>query len=238
MARLFTSFHQLMNTVAGTWFVDMSKKQFTPWDPQAGESAQAFAAFVAYRDLGPERSIDAVVRELDKSRTLIGRWSGRWKWVKRAQAYDAHLDEIKRKAHESAIANKARRIMSSYEVLEGMSGYGQGDITDLLNENGEFDLADIKRRGLGGLIKSITRHSNGSVARIEMYDAMEARETIGRYYKLWERGPREIRDPEAVLAKLLGISPKQLPPAYDVESDVDVPGEAGRECKRKQRALS
>src|SRR5712691_12687320 len=127
----------------------LSKKAPALWDPQPGESAQAFAAFVEYRDLGPERSIDAVVQKLDKSRTLIGRWSGRWRWVKRARAYDAHLDEIRRKAHESAIANKARRIMSSYEVLEGMSAYGVGDITDLLNENGEFDLADIKRRGLG-----------------------------------------------------------------------------------------
>jgi hypothetical protein len=106
-----------------------------------------------------------------------------------------------------------------------MSAYGEGDITDLLNENGEFDLADIKRRGLGGMIKSITRHSNGSVARIEMYNAMEARETIGRYYKLWDRGPREIRDPEAVLAKLLGVTPKQLPPPLPINCDADVDGE-------------
>jgi hypothetical protein len=46
---------------------------------------------------------------------------------------------------------------------------------------------------------------------------------MGRYYRLWERGEREITDPEAVLAKLLGINRKQLPPA-DFDAD-DVDGE-------------
>jgi hypothetical protein len=36
-----------------------------------------------------------------------------------------------------------------------------------------------------------------------------------------ERGERPIDDPEAVLAKLLGVRPKQLPPAEALDADVD-----------------
>lgn len=189
-----------------------TKSESVPWEQQPGESSPAFAAFAEYRDLGPERSIDAVVQKLDKSRTLIGRWSGRWEWVKRVHAYDAHLDEVMREARESALAKRSRHIMTSQEVLEGLSAHGDGDITDLLNERGKFDLIEIKKRGLGRLIKSLKYHANGSVARVELYDAKDAKETIGRYYKLWDRGERAIDDPREFLARLLKMDPKRLPP--------------------------
>jgi hypothetical protein len=39
---------------------------------------------------------------------------------------------------------------------------------------------EIKERGLGGLIKSLTVHENGSVRRVELYDAKGAKELVGR----------------------------------------------------------
>jgi hypothetical protein len=199
-------------------------KETAPWGQQVDESAPAFAAFVTYRDLDPkERSIDAVVQKLHKSRTLIGRWSGRWEWVRRIRAYDAHVDDIKRQARESAIAKQSRHIMTSAEVLEGISAHGDAAITDLMNEEGRFDLVDIKKRGLGGLVKSLTFHENGEVRRVELYDAKSSKELMGRYYKLWERGYREIEDDEElarrVLAKLTGTKRHLLPPANS--NDVD-----------------
>lgn len=192
------------------------------WERQPKESWQAFEGFVTYRDLGPERSLAEVRKKLHKSATIFARWSRQYEWVKRCHAYDDHLDAIKRTARESAIAKKARHVMTSFEVLEGMSAHGQGDITDLLDEKGEFDLVEIKRRGLGGLIKSITYHANGKVARVELYDAKDAKDIMGRYYKLWDRGDRPIDDPEAVLAQLLGVKRSQLPPADFTDAEFEV----------------
>jgi hypothetical protein len=63
------------------------------WQQQPGETDKAYQAFVTYRNLEPEqRSITRVVSELNKSRTLIGRWSSQWSWVERAREWDAHQD--------------------------------------------------------------------------------------------------------------------------------------------------
>lgn len=78
-----------------------------PWDPQAEESRQAYEAFVCYRDLGSERSLEAVGRRLEKSWKLCGRWSSRWKWLDRVAAYDAHMADIEQKAREKALTKKA-----------------------------------------------------------------------------------------------------------------------------------
>lgn len=78
-----------------------------PWEPQKGETRQAYEAFTCYRDLGSERSLEAVGRELEKSWKLCGRWSSRWKWIDRAAAYDAHMAEIEQKAREKALTKKA-----------------------------------------------------------------------------------------------------------------------------------
>ena len=73
-----------------------------PWEQQPGEGAKAFEAFAAYRDMGADRSVRKVAQALDKSRTLIGKWSSTYNWPERARAYDRDLD---RRAHEQAVRN-------------------------------------------------------------------------------------------------------------------------------------
>ena len=46
-----------------------------PWERLEGEGVKAYEAFSVYRELGEERSIRAVAKQLNKSTTLIGRWS-------------------------------------------------------------------------------------------------------------------------------------------------------------------
>lgn len=78
-----------------------------PWEPQVGESTPAYRAFAEYRDLGADRSQDAVSAKLGKSRQLLSRWAVKWKWVERTQAYDAHMESIEQKAREKALTKKA-----------------------------------------------------------------------------------------------------------------------------------
>jgi hypothetical protein len=64
------------------------------------ESHKAFAAFKTYLDLGPQRSLVAVADKLDKHRTQLERWSKKYDWSARVQAYTAHLADIERKTAE------------------------------------------------------------------------------------------------------------------------------------------
>lgn len=83
----------------------MPKRQepeIAPWEQQPGESAKAFEAFAIYRDMGVERSVRKVTQRLNKSLTLIGKWSSRYNWPERARAYDRDLD---RQAHAQAVRN-------------------------------------------------------------------------------------------------------------------------------------
>lgn len=71
----------------------MKKETNKPWERQKGESAQAFEAFTTYRDMGPERSQQAVSRKLAKSRQIISRWSSQWNWLERVRAYENELEK-------------------------------------------------------------------------------------------------------------------------------------------------
>jgi hypothetical protein len=70
------------------------------------ESAKAYAALVAYAELGSDRSIEAVSQKLAKSVPLLKRWSAQHRWVERVRAYDAALARLaQRRAAEQYIAD-------------------------------------------------------------------------------------------------------------------------------------
>lgn len=82
-----------------------------PWERQKGESEKAYEAFVTYRDMGKERTISAVVKRLEKSRSLIDRWKERWNWQERVRAYD---NELEKEARAKAV--KDRKAMTERHI--------------------------------------------------------------------------------------------------------------------------
>ena len=68
-----------------------------PWERRPHESAQAYAAFRAYRDLGPGRKLDDVETDV-KARTLK-RWRAEQGWEARCRAWAAecHHQEDQRR---------------------------------------------------------------------------------------------------------------------------------------------
>lgn len=68
-----------------------------PWERQKGESAQAYEAFVIYRDMGPDRSQRAVSQKCSKSISLIRRWSSANNWQERVRAFENSRDEADRR---------------------------------------------------------------------------------------------------------------------------------------------
>jgi hypothetical protein len=75
---------------------------YESWERLAGESGAAYAAFCAYRDYGPERSIRRVVETNEKDKGKRGKrygmwrnWSTQFRWRERAGDYDRYLDRLK-----------------------------------------------------------------------------------------------------------------------------------------------
>lgn len=67
------------------------------WDRQPQEGIKAFEAFSMFRDMGTERKLAIVERELTPS---ARNWCGKWNWTKRAEAYDDYILEKARKEVE------------------------------------------------------------------------------------------------------------------------------------------
>jgi len=81
-----------------------------PWEKLSNETTKAYAAFCIYRDLGSERRIDKVLAVTGKrNRSSLIKWSSKYNWVERVQAYDQYLEELKRKEQEQAIIEMSRR---------------------------------------------------------------------------------------------------------------------------------
>jgi hypothetical protein len=83
---------------------------------QENESAQAFEAFLAYRDLGAERSIPKAAAKLrdgqGKSDTLLEQWSSKHGWVRRCSAWDRHQNRVINEEVLNGTAEMRRRQAS------------------------------------------------------------------------------------------------------------------------------
>jgi hypothetical protein len=110
------------------------------WDRREGETSRAYAAFRAYRDMGPLRTHRELPAPFNTS--AAERWSHRFEWVARAAAWDderamieddERLDALRQMHHthqvvaRSALAIAARALaqldvaeMSASEVVRMM----------------------------------------------------------------------------------------------------------------------
>lgn len=115
-----------------------------PYDTQIdGETAKAYHAYTLYRDLGITRSLDKAYSEYLERRQNSGQtaapiraprhwqeWSSLNDWTRRAEAYDADLEQKHRKAAEAnhieelkAFRDRrhaaAKRLNTAFEALIG-----------------------------------------------------------------------------------------------------------------------
>lgn len=87
-----------------------------PWERQPAESPQAFAAFSAYRDMPPTtRSISKAIKAeygANPGRSRHNRWkdwSAQHKWVERAAAWDARVDQVSRETDLEVVREMRKR---------------------------------------------------------------------------------------------------------------------------------
>lgn len=80
-----------------------------PWARRKRETDRAFAAFCAYRDLGPRRRLRDAAAATSESYKRVKLWSQAFGWADRASAWDDHRDEVKRRAELEELETMARR---------------------------------------------------------------------------------------------------------------------------------
>lgn len=136
-----------------------------PWERQNGESAQAFAAFLVYLNLGAERSHQTVSQQCGKSISLIGRWSRAYGWVEWCRAWDNHLQREAKKAAVAGLREMNRRHITLARALQGAAAQALKDrgaaiITDK-NLSAVVKLAtDLERSGLSTEVDTLSEDLN------------------------------------------------------------------------------
>lgn len=130
-----------------------------PWERQPEETAKAFQAFCAYRDMGPERSLNKLVQKLHKNRTTLGEWSGRYDWVSRCAAWDAEQDRIARQEQIKAIKAMRNRHAGMAKAMIVKAGRALNRIPD-----DEIKASDISR--MIEVASKLERISRGDVGDV------------------------------------------------------------------------
>jgi len=157
------------------------------WERQTNpkESPRAYEAFSIYLDLGPVRSLEKVGQRCSKSVSLLARWSTKFSWVKRAEAYDRHLFDVNELARDAEIKKiMAEGFANTHERVKALNELAiklQGELKD----TDKLWLKDIKAVGQGEFTKYVDLvRFNASL--IEQFRATLddlAKETGGRIKK-------------------------------------------------------
>ena len=89
-----------------------------PWDrlQDKKEGSKSYAAFCVYRDMGSERTYEAVAKTCKKSVSHISKLGLKYDWVGRATRYDDHLLAKDQKKFEAKLAKFREEVTT--EAIE------------------------------------------------------------------------------------------------------------------------
>ena len=92
---------------------------FNSWELLPNESAEAFAAFVVYRDLGFGRNIKLAIEKVaDNSNSVCAysqsyaswrKWAADYRWKERAADYDRYDEQMRQNEHRKTIEAQAEK---------------------------------------------------------------------------------------------------------------------------------
>jgi hypothetical protein len=133
----------------------------------------------------------------------------------------ALINQLASEMNQAAPATHVGRILTSAETLARTSMLAYSSAADLLNAKGEFDIADIRARGmdylLAGLRVTTTTYPNGRTTVTHQFKVEPRKgflELMGKHHGVWVD---TWEDPLEKLAEVLGIPKRLLPAKFDVE---------------------
>ena len=136
--------------------LDSDRATLRPWDPLPGEPGTSYAGFVTYREqrIG-HRSLRRVAQRLGRARSLIERYSSRFGWVQRAQAWD--VEQAQQRAADRATLEQ-EWVERHSDVGRRMQAVGVAGLARVLEMDQELVAAGKKVR-LGDYLRMITAGS-------------------------------------------------------------------------------
>lgn len=98
-------------------------------DRLSQESTKAYAAFLEYRNMDVDRSIDAAWKRYSKTDKItpgyFRQWSVTYHWVERARAWDEFIEaEAQKKIAKAAIDRKAKMLDRHAQMGRTLQGFG------------------------------------------------------------------------------------------------------------------
>lgn len=172
-----------------------------PWERLRGESAPAFQAFALYRDMGADRSLAKVAKELGKSATLIERWSARDAWVTRVDAWDVEQDRLWRAQQLASRREVGKRHLRIANAMQGrlVDALARLDVSTMSPRDIAHWLeisAKVQRQALGQGDRTELTGADGGPLELASLSPGEARARLAEVSAEIQR--RLTADPDAV----------------------------------------
>ena len=149
---------------------------FESWERLTKESTGAFAAFCAFRDLGPDRNIRKAIGSVEKNTATQAKkynvwrnWSNQFRWRERAADYDNYIEKLKQEELRKTIeaqGEKHREVTGKMldVVSKKLDLMNPGDLTQ--NTVTEWVQTAIKtERDIAGLV---TPNNNAETKQSEL----------------------------------------------------------------------
>ena len=148
-----------------------------PWERQDGETPKQFEAFALYRDMGEERSLSKVGKQLSKSTQLMSRWSAANNWVERCTAWDREQDRIARQKQIRDIKNMRKRHQGMANAMIQTAAKGLKHIMENPEDMKPNDIArlvevasKLERISMGDVGDVIEQRDGGeSISAVQIY---------------------------------------------------------------------
>lgn len=120
------------------------------WDHQQNESPKSFGRFALYRDMGTDRSLRKLAKDLDLNLSTLAEISKRDNWQERAAAFDAYIDKASQFNQLSHLkAMKSRQIALALKAQE----FAQKGLEILMRSFDDERINNIRPEGLSRLLE-------------------------------------------------------------------------------------
>jgi len=188
-----------------------------PFHPAPDESADAFAAFLAYLDIGQRRSFKQVAKATGHAFRTVQDWARRFHWTDRVRAWNAHLLQARLAVYTAAQADQAAAHSHRIAFFQAA----------------EFAAADKLLRAAQNALDGLLQKTPADTPLAEIARALDVASKIGRLSLDLATAKQELSGPDGipiqiqVQAALTKIYGQPLPgEVVDVEASSAVPGRA------------
>lgn len=167
-----------------------------PWDRLDEETDEAWPPFVAYREMGTDRTLTAVATETGYSRRQCAEFSRKYGWVQRVRAWDRRKDQAATRGELHAIERMHARHVALSLQLQDLTGIELARAIRLAEKRLETDddSETIDPRHLARTLKD--------AVHVERLSRGEPTEKVAAEFDLSKLSVEDLRELKRLRAKM------------------------------------